>query len=100
MSRGFPSRERKNVVAGSCLPLGLNGQKIFEAVRGDVVDLNVDLFLLAPFLTQLGQGVVGPGHPVIPKAKGQASGGIGASDEWCSREHNGPNRGRSYELPA
>src|SRR2546423_2143980 len=47
-------------------------------MRGDVVDLDIDSFLLAPILAELGQRVVCAGDPMVPETEAQLPGGIGA----------------------
>src|SRR5256714_5257718 len=47
-------------------------------MRGDVVDLDIDSFLLAPILAELGQRVVCAGDPMVPETEAQLSRGVGA----------------------
>ena len=65
---GLPGREGEDVVARSRLRLGRDGQQVLVALRGDVVDRDLDLVLRAPFLAQRLGRVVGAGHPVVPEA--------------------------------
>src|SRR6516225_9418231 len=56
-----PDREMQNVVAGSRLSLGLDGQNDFVTVGGDRVEGKLHLFLLGPFSAELLQTSVAPG---------------------------------------
>ena len=47
-----PGRQREDVVAGLGLRLGGDGQQVLVALRGDVVDLDLDLLLGGPFLAR------------------------------------------------
>ena len=44
----LPGREREDVVAGTRLRLGGDGEQVLVALRGDVVDRDFDLILLRP----------------------------------------------------
>ena len=77
--RRLPGREGEDVVAGSRLRFGGDGQQVLVALRGDVVDRDLDLLLLGPFVAQRGRRVVGAGHPVVPEADRQLAGGVGAA---------------------
>ena len=81
LRRRRPGEKGQHVVPGFGLRFGCLGQIELVGLRGDVVDRNVDLLLRGPFLAQLGQGVVGAGNPMIPKAHGEPAGGEGAVDE-------------------
>ena len=65
-----------DVVAGAGLGFGGGGQLVLLALGGDVVDMNLHLVLLAPFVAELGQRVVGAGYPMVPAAQGQLAGGV------------------------
>ena len=75
----LPGREGEDVVPGSRLRFGGDGQQVLVALRGDVVDRDLDLVLLAPFLAQRLRGIVGAGHPMVPEADRQLAGGVGAA---------------------
>ena len=62
-----PRRHRKNVVSSFRLRFGSDGQKEFVALARDVIDLNLDLFLLSPFVDEIGRSLVGTGYPVVPE---------------------------------
>ena len=47
---------------------------------GDVVDRNLDLLLGGPFVDEIGRGLVGAGHPVVPEADRELAGGVSAAD--------------------
>ncbi len=66
-----PVAMRHDVVAGAGLRFGGRGQLVLLALRGDVVDVNVDFVFVAPFLAELVERFVGAGHPVVPHAEGQ-----------------------------
>ena len=76
-----PGRHGQDVVAGFRLRLGGDGQQVLEALRGDVVDLHLDLLLGRPFLNQGFRGLVGAGHPVVPEADRELAGGVGGAHE-------------------
>ena len=62
MVRRLPGRERQDVVARLRLRLGGDGQQVLVALRGDVVDLNLDLLLLAPTpRTSASEALLAPG---------------------------------------
>ena len=61
-----PVAMRHNVVTGASLRFGRGGKLVFLALRGDVVDMDVDFVLVAPFLAELVESLVGAGHPVVP----------------------------------
>ena len=69
-------------------------QQQLVALRGDEVDLDLDLFLLAPLLDQLFGRAVGVRHPVIPEADRQLARRIGAAHERCG-DRGGRQRGRT-----
>jgi hypothetical protein len=48
------------------------GEQVLVALRGDVVDLDLDLLLGRPLLDQVGRGLVGVRNPVVPEADRQA----------------------------
>ena len=58
-----------NVVTGAGLRFGRGRKLVFLALRGDVVDVDVDFVLVAPFLADLVESLVGAGHPVVPAAE-------------------------------
>src|SRR5262249_47568546 len=88
MNLNIPVAMRHDVVAGAGLTFGGGGELVLLALRGDVVDLELDLVLLGPLVAQLGQRVVGAGHPMVPEAHAEA-----ASRERAAhirrREHRG-----------
>ena len=62
-----PGRHGKNIVAGFGLRFGGGGQEELVALARDIIELNLDLFLLSPFIHEIGQGLVSAGDPVIPE---------------------------------
>ena len=100
LRRAGPSEEGQHVVPGPGLRLGRAGQQQLVALRGDVVDRDVDLFLRAPLLAQFRQGVVGAGHPMVPEAEAQAAGGIGAVHERRGQRGAGGRRGGGLQYRA
>ena len=87
-------------MAGFRLGLGGDGQQVLVALARDVVDGNLDLFLFRPFIDEIGAGLVGTGHPVVPESHGKLAGGVRAADVWRGNHCRGCQRGRSDELPA
>ena len=77
---------RENVVTRLRLRFGRGGQQQLVALRGDEVDLDVDLFLVGPFLDQRLGGAVGVGHPMVPEAHGQLARGVSAANEGSGDE--------------
>ena len=61
-----PVAMRHDVVTGAGLRFGRGGELVLLALRGDVVDMDVDFVLVAPFLAELVESLVGAGHPVVP----------------------------------
>jgi len=57
LARCIPCGEALDVVSGLGLRLGRDGQQILVAVRGDEVDLEIDLLLLRPLAAELFQGL-------------------------------------------
>jgi hypothetical protein len=57
-----------DVVTGAGLRLGSGGQLVLLALRGDVIDMDVDFILVAPFLADFVQCLIGAGDPMIPTA--------------------------------
>ena len=76
---GPPCRHRKDVVTGLCLRFGGDGQQVLVTLARDVVDRDLDLLLLGPFIDQIGGGLVGAGHPVVPETDREFAGGVGAA---------------------
>src|SRR5215475_7044878 len=67
-SAGCQLGKREDVVARSRLPLGGDGDQQLVALRGNVVDLDLDLFFFRPFVDQGRGRAVGARHPMIPEA--------------------------------
>ncbi len=63
-----PVAMRHDVVAGAGLRFGGRGQFVFLALRGDVVDVDVDFVLVAPLFADLVECLVGAGDPMVPAA--------------------------------
>ena len=63
-----PGREGQHVVTGLRLRLGGDRQQVLVALRGDVVDLDLDLFFRGPLVAHLGEHVVAARDPVVPEA--------------------------------
>src|SRR5260221_12571167 len=93
-----PCRHRKNVMAGFCLSFGRDGQQVLVTLARDVVDRNLDLLLGGPLIDQIGGGLVGSGHPVIPKTDGKLAGGMSAANIGCGYQGSGRQRGSSNKL--
>ena len=64
-----PVAMRHDVVTGAGLRFGRGGELVLLALRGDVVDVDVDFVLVAPLLAELVERLVGAGHPVVPAAE-------------------------------
>jgi len=75
-----------------------DGQEEFVALAGDVVDLNLDLFLFSPFIDERSQGVVGARDPVIPETQRQFAGSISPAHIRRSDERCGRHGGRGNKL--
>ena len=98
-SARLPGREGEDVVARLGLRFGGDGQQVLVTLRGDVVDLQVDLVLGAPFLAQGLGGVVAAGHPVVPEHDRQLAGRMRGAHERRGNHRRGRSRRRN-ELPA
>ena len=68
-----------DVVAGAGLGFGGCGQLVLFALRGDVVDLDLTIILGAPFVAKFGERIVRAGHPMVPDAERQRTGGAGGA---------------------
>ena len=75
----LPGREGENVVSRARLRLGRDRQQVLVALRGDVVDRDLDLLLRGPLVDQRRRRVVGAGNPVVPKAHRQFAGSVRAA---------------------
>ena len=83
-----------DIVAALGLRLGSDRQQEFIPLAGDIVDRDVDLFLLGPLVDQGLGGVVGAGHPMIPQADGQLAGSAGrAHERGCQTRCGGAGGG-------
>ena len=80
MHLDLPGAVRHDVVTGARLRFRARGQDVLVALRGDVVDRHLNLVGLAPLVAQLGQRVVGAGHPMVPDAQRELAGGIGVTN--------------------
>src|SRR6266508_988238 len=89
----LPTRELEDVMTRSRLRLGRNGQQVLVALRGDVVDRDLDLVLRPPFLAKRLRRVVGAGHPVVPEAHRQPAAGLRMAD-MGHRNDGGRGSGR------
>ena len=67
----IPVAVRHDVVTGPGLRFRRGGQFIFLALGGDVVDVHIDLVLIAPFLADLIERLVGSRHPMVPATQRQ-----------------------------
>ena len=76
----IPIAVRHDVVAGAGLRLGGRGQLVLLALRGDVVDLHLDVVFLAPLVAERGERLVGAGDPMVPAAQRQFPGGVTVLD--------------------
>src|SRR5262245_49002016 len=96
----LPSREVHNVVAGPRQSLRGDRQIELVALGGEIVDREIDLLPLGPFLANLRHGRVGTGHPMVPVADAEATGRAGRAHEGCSQRCcRGGSRGR-HQLAA
>ena len=84
-----PVAMRHDVVTGAGLRFGGGRQLVLLALRGDVVDRDRAIVLRAPLVAQLGQGLVGAGHPMVPHPERQRAGGVAVFDIGCG---NGGDR--------
>ena len=75
-----PVAVRHDVVAGAGLRLGGRGQLVLLALRGDVVDLHLDVVLVAPFVAELVSALLAPGTQWSQQPSVKCSGGIDAAD--------------------
>ena len=93
MGRPVPARQGDHVVTGLRLRLGRRCDHQLVALAGDVVDLDLDLFLRPPLVAQLGHRVVGAGNPMVPESHRHAARGIRAvhkgQRQRARRRHDG-----------
>ena len=68
LSGPVPGWKRENIVPRLGVRLCEAGKDELATLIGKIVDLDVDLLLLRPFVTKLGQDGVGACHPIIPEA--------------------------------
>src|SRR6202035_5577373 len=98
LRRNVPGAQAHHVVTSLRLAFRHQGQEVLVAVRGDQVDVEVDLFFCCPFGANLFQFLGRAGNPMVPYAKGELAGGVGAvhegSRERCRR------RGLQYRAPS
>ena len=87
-----PVAMRHDVVAGAGSGFGGRGQLVLLALRGDVVDVHLDLVLVAPLLGELVEGLVGARHPVVPHTHRDRAGGVGAVHVGGSDDRGGGKR--------
>ena len=73
-------------MAGLGLALGRGRQQKLVALRGDVVDLDIDLLIGGPLLDDRLRRLIGAGHPMIPETDRQLAGGVRAADIGCCQE--------------
>src|SRR4030088_3079852 len=81
------------------LRLRRGGELVLIALRRDVVDLHLDLVLLTPGVAQLGERVVGPGHPMVPAAEAQCAGRMDAADIGRGDHRGGTERRGLENMP-
>ena len=82
MDTDVPVAVGHDVVAGAGLGFRGRSQLVLLTLRGDVVDMDFDLVLVAPFLGDLVEGLVGARNPVVPASHRDRAGGVGAADIW------------------
>ena len=85
-----PVADRDDIVPPACLRLGVDGQQVLLALRGDEVRLHLDLVLLRPGGDLLLHLDIAGRHPMVPEEHRDLSGGMGAADE--RRSHHGGRR--------
>ena len=92
-----PGAQRQDVVARFRLRLHGSRHQQLLALRGDVVDLDVDLLLRRPLLDERPGRGVGARHPMVPQADGELAGSVGGPDEWSRDCGRGRGGGSGYE---
>ena len=100
VGEAVPGGVRQDVVTGARLRLRHDRPHVLVALAGDVVDLDVDLLLLAPVLAELGQRVVRPRDPVVPEAERERAGGMRGADVRKADRRGGGGGGRGDEAAA
>src|SRR5205807_8292968 len=81
------------------LRFGRYRQQELVALRGDVVDLDVDLLLRRPFLDQRLGCAVGARHPMVPKTDRELAGGMRTADMRHGDQGRG-GRSRGEKTPS
>jgi hypothetical protein len=79
------------------LRLGRAGQQQLVALRGDEIDLDLDLLLGGPFVDQRLGRIVGVGYPMVPESQRELAGCVGAPHERRSDEGRRCRGGTSHE---
>src|SRR5215831_10581073 len=86
MDLNIPVAVRHDVMACAGLRFGRSRQFVLLSLRRDVIDMDVDFVLVAPFLADLIKGLIGTGHPVIPTTQGERAGSVNAADIGCGND--------------
>jgi hypothetical protein len=95
-----PGRHGDDVVPGSGLRFGSNGEEVLGALRGHVIDRDFNLFFLRPFIDEVGRGGVGAGHPMVPKHERQLARGVSGMHERRRQRRRGRRSRPGHELPS
>src|SRR5262249_57759963 len=85
--------EVRDVVARLGLRFGSQRQQQLVALTGDVVDLDVDLLAIGPFLDDGGLHIIGAGHPMVPHPDAQAPGSMSTPYERRTYQTGGDASG-------
>ncbi|MEY9291245.1 hypothetical protein ABH979_004319 [Bradyrhizobium ottawaense] len=93
-----PARHLEDVVTGLGLGFGRGGQLDLLVVAGDVVDGDFDLLLRGPFIDEIGGGLVGARHPMVPEADREFAGGVSAPDIGRCDQRRGGHCSGSHKL--
>ncbi len=99
VARRQPGREGEDVVARLGLRLGGSGQQQLVALRGDEVDVDLDLLLGRPLVDQSLGRIVGLGHPMVPQRQRELASRVGAAHERRDNEGRRCRCGAGDESP-
>src|SRR5271166_3973274 len=97
--RGKPVPEGEHIVPRSGLRLCCLRDPQLFAGAGDKIQGKLDLFFVRPFAAELGQGVVGAGHPVVPEAAGELARRMRAAHKWHGERRRSQRRCLQHSAP-